>query len=118
VVDILSHESSATRHEPVSAEKNGSAKNGEFLDLPQDSPAQTAPIADQKPRKPTKGLEPFDEAELAEMEALLDELNGHLGPYFISNAATTPFTTHTVVYPSKFLEGEVRSDNLLFPADR
>ncbi|KAF8349296.1 phospholipase D, partial [Amanita rubescens] len=105
VVDIFSNESSATRHEPVSAEKNGSAKNGEFLDLPQGSPTQAtvplAPIADQKPRKPMKGLEPFSEADFAEMEALLDELNGHL-----------------VVYPSKFLEGEVGSDNLLFPADR
>jgi hypothetical protein len=114
VVDVFSNESSA--------EKNGSAKNGEFLDLPQGSPTQAtvplAPIADQKPRKPTKGLEPFSEADFAEMEALLDELNGHLGPYFISNSATTPLTTHTVVYPSKFLEGEVGSDNLLFPADR
>jgi len=105
VVDILSPESSATRHEPVSAEINGTAKSGEFLDLPQVSPTQAAialaPVADQKARKPTKGLEPFDEADFAEMEALLEELNGHL-----------------VVYPSKFLEGEVRSDNLLFPADR
>ena len=122
MVNVLSDEPSAARYEPVSAEKSGTAKNGEFFDLPQGSPAQAtvppAPIAGQRPRKPTKGLESFDEADSAEMEALLEELNGHLGLYFISNAVTTPLTMHTVVYPLKFLEGEVMSNNLLFLADR
>jgi hypothetical protein len=109
---------SPTRHEPVSAEKNGMKKSAEFLDVPQGSPTQiTAPPVAEKPRKSMKGLEPFDEAEMAEMEALLGELNGHLGPYLMAIHETV-LTTQIVVYPSRFLEGEIASNNFVFPADR
>ena len=93
-------------------------KSGEFLDIPQGSPTQiTAPPVVEKPRKPMKGPEPFDEAEMAEMEALLGELNGHLGPCLMVIYETV-LTSQIVVYPSRFLEGEVASNNFLFPADR
>ncbi|EGO24033.1 hypothetical protein SERLADRAFT_362129 [Serpula lacrymans var. lacrymans S7.9] len=52
-------------------------------------------------RKPTKGLEPFDKEEKDEMEELLNQLQGHL-----------------VIYPTRFLEGEDIAENFLFNADR
>lgn len=93
-------------------------KSAEFLDIPQGSAIEiTGPPVADKPRKPMKGPEPFNEAEMAEMEALLGELNGHLGPYLMAIYETV-LTTQIVVYPSRFLEGEVASNNFLFPADR
>ncbi|KAI6132273.1 phospholipase D [Pisolithus croceorrhizus] len=47
------------------------------------------------------GMEPFDRAELEEMENLLKETCGHL-----------------VIYPTRFLEGEDEADNFLFNIDR
>lgn len=115
-VDLTSP--SPTRHESDFAEKNGMKKSREFLDIPQGSPTQiTAPPVAEKPRKPMKGLEPFDEAEMAEMEALLGELNGHLGRYLMAIHETV-LTTEIVVYPSRFLEAEIASNNFVFPADR
>ncbi|KAI0263930.1 phospholipase D [Gloeopeniophorella convolvens] len=51
--------------------------------------------------KKTKGEPPFTKQERDEMEALLQEVCGHL-----------------VVYPTRFLEGEDVANNFLFNADR
>ena len=87
-MDLTSRELSPT-WDPLSADTNWAKKSSEFLDIPQGSPTQiTAPPVAEKPRKPMKGPEPFDEAELAEMEVLLGELNGHLGSYLVVIHAT------------------------------
>jgi phospholipase D1/2 len=54
-----------------------------------------------KPRRPTKGSEPFEKWERDEMEKLLGQLNGQL-----------------VLYSNRFLEGEDIANNFLFNADR
>lgn len=54
-----------------------------------------------RPRRPTRGAEPFERWERDEMERLLGELNGHL-----------------VFYPTRFLEAEDAANNFLFNADR
>lgn len=40
---------------------------------------QPAGGQDGRPRRPTRGQEPFSQAERDEMEKLLEELRGHLG---------------------------------------
>lgn len=54
-----------------------------------------------KPKRSSKGVEPFEKWEHEEMEKLLGQLCGHL-----------------VVFPNHFLEGEDIANNFLFNADR
>ncbi|KAG6903141.1 hypothetical protein C0995_004688 [Termitomyces sp. Mi166 len=56
---------------------------------------------DLRPRRSTRGSEPFEKWEREEMEKLLDQTNGHL-----------------VLFPNRFLEGEDIANNFLFNADR
>ncbi|KNZ80910.1 hypothetical protein J132_03610 [Termitomyces sp. J132] len=56
---------------------------------------------DLRPRRFTRGSEPFEKWERDEMEKLLGQTNGHL-----------------VLFPSRFLEGEDMANNFLFNADR
>jgi hypothetical protein len=53
------------------------------------------------------------------MARLLEELNGHLGnPREMSMYQHCGLQAFTVVYPSRFLEGEDSANNLLFNSDR
>ncbi|KAG6897546.1 hypothetical protein C0992_000329 [Termitomyces sp. T32_za158] len=56
---------------------------------------------DLRPRRSTRGSEPFEKWEREEMEKLLGQTNGHL-----------------VLFPNRFLEGEDIANNFLFNADR
>ncbi|KAG8970123.1 Phospholipase D1 [Tulasnella sp. 419] len=54
-----------------------------------------------RPRRPTNVNEPLEQWERDEMEALLNEVRGHL-----------------VIFPTRFLEGEDTANNFLFNSDR
>lgn len=83
-------------------------------------PLRQVNIPDHEPvRKPTKGCEPFERWEREEMARLLGELNGHLGnPREMFAYKHCGLHTFTVVYPTKFLEGEDSANNFLFNTDR
>lgn len=57
------HEGSSEGHKENSSEQQHHSPQG----------------AGERPRKPSKGGEPFDKQERDGMESLLKELNGHLG---------------------------------------
>lgn len=83
--------------------------------------ANHAPASEFKPtRKPTKGTEPFERWEREEMELLLNDLNGHLGANvpFLSFSVGVLNECLTVMFPTRFLEGEDIANNFLFNADR
>jgi phospholipase D1/2 len=64
---------------------------------------------------------PFTKQEREDMEALLDELCGHLGQFlggFGCSACAHWLIESTVVYPTRFLEGEDVANNFLFNTDR
>jgi phospholipase D1/2 len=71
--------------------------------------------------KRARGEPPFTKQERVEMEALLDELCGHLGqslriqPFLL---VLTGVFDHTVIYPTRFMEGEDFANNFLFNTDR
>lgn len=74
---------------------------------------------DPKTRKPARGIEGFEKWERDEMEALLGELNGHLGKRDPNHlAALISSCCVLVVYPTRSLEGEDAVNNFLFNADR
>lgn len=61
--------------------------------------------------------EPFEAWEREEMEKLLGELRGHLGERF-PTSDHRPAKLQSVIYPTRFLEGEDIANNFLFNADR
>ncbi len=75
-----------------------------------------------RPRRPTKGTEPFEKWERDEMEKLLGELNGHLGAVVICHlylhCLLILCLIQIVLSPHRFLEGEDIANNFLFNADR
>ena len=72
-----------------------------------------------KDRRQPKGPRPFDQAERDEMESILHELRGHLGLSLrIVSTCYAKYYDVTVLYPTRFLEGEDVSNNFLFPSDR
>ena len=74
------NEEIVTLREPTSVERKVMKNRDASQNCASSSPPVSHPSADQKPRKLTKGLEPFDKTDLEEMEKLLGEVNGHLGP--------------------------------------
>jgi phospholipase D1/2 len=71
--------------------------------------------------KRTRGESPFTKQEREEMEALLDELCGHLGQpskYSAAPHALADAVQLTVIYPTRFLESEDVANNFLFNTDR
>lgn len=73
---------------------------------------------DPKTRKPARGIEGFEKWERDEMEALLGELNGHLGTEIWALPILHLTSLSSVLYPTRFLEGEDAVNNFLFNADR
>ena len=73
--------------------------------------------------KKTRGEPSFTKHEQVEMEALLDELCGHLGKSWIGGFSCSCWRLpalfdETVIYPTRFLEGEDIANNFLFNTDR
>ncbi|KAK2465203.1 hypothetical protein APHAL10511_002557 [Amanita phalloides] len=89
--NIPNHEPSAAGHESLFIERHPTKKSGIF-EAPQGSTNLVAPGISRKST---------DEPDPPELEKMLCELNGHL-----------------VLYPMKFLEGEVMANNFLFNADK
>lgn len=80
---------------------------------------QTNSPDDEPVRKATGRCDHFERWEREEMARLLGELNGHLGNFreiFVYECCG--LQASTVVYPTKFLEGEDSANNFLFNADR
>lgn len=73
---------------------------------------------DPKTRKPARGIEGFEKWERDEMEALLGELNGHLGKRDSNHFTALISSCVLVIHPTRFLEGEDAVNNFLFNADR
>lgn len=72
---------------------------------------------DPRVHRPSRHDEPFEQGERDAMENLLMELRGHLGKsssYQLARLSLNP----TVIYPTRFLEGEDVANNFLFNADR
>src|SRR5882762_2732562 len=80
----------------------------------EDSNQSTGQSSAEKGRK-SKGEVPFTKQERDEMEALLNELCGHLGKAFdLRICCTAILRSSTVTYPTRFLEGEHKINNFLF----
>ncbi|CCL98408.1 uncharacterized protein FIBRA_00405 [Fibroporia radiculosa] len=95
----------------------GEAADSRSVLVNSSSPPATATEKDFRGRRAPNGVEPFDESDKEEMEKLLGELRGHLGKdhpeiYDLGSWVIT------VVYPTRFLEGEDATNNFLFNADR
>lgn len=73
---------------------------------------------DDTRKVPSKNDEPFELWEREEMERLLEDLRGHLGSYFFPVPSVTSPELSSVIYPTRFLEGEDVINNFLFNADR
>ncbi|EIW80924.1 phospholipase D [Coniophora puteana RWD-64-598 SS2] len=93
---------SAPDDEKHTTEKDSSEKDNSEENSDKSEPNEKD-NKDNKSRKPGKnnGVEPFTKEERDEMEALLNDIKGHL-----------------VIYPTRFLEGEDIAENFLFTSDR
>jgi phospholipase D1/2 len=69
-------------------------------------------------RRPARGDEPFEKWEREAMEKLLGEVRGHLGRCSGYRNRLDFDEYYTVLFPSRFLEGEDVANNFLFNADR
>ena len=94
--------------------------NGDAQQSGSNPPTPPAANQDEKARgrKTSRAAEPFDEAEREEMERLLQELRGHLGRAPLVYMRCCFDAVSSVLYPTRFLEGEDAANNFLFNADR
>ncbi len=113
--------SEKAEHETVEGVKEleSVVKNSDNHDQKSSNPAVDV-HEDPRMRQPARADEPFETWERQEMEELLGETCGHLGEpsqvwrrwWLIS------FGNLSVLYPTRFLEGEDIANNFMFNADR
>lgn len=74
---------------------------------------------DGRPRRPTNFDEPLEQWERDEFEVLLEGVKGHLGECSIAfTRERRLYYSPSVVFPTRFLEGEDTANNFLFNSDR